>query len=260
MNDKKKKALERFTDNISKLKIEQFCSLLDEDKIKLSDNFFDIKRNLNLNSNEEKYFLDITLNFLNHEDLILLIHQLIESKTEKNIHKENTVLVFSGPIKYHEKMDQTYSVLLKMINSATKSIILVGYAMIDKKNEELFESLKNAAKERNVTIKIIFDKATKSKKWGKWTKSPKKIISQVWGDLEHFPEIYTYDATKSSLHAKLLIIDDEEIFVTSANLTDRAMTRNLEIGIRHKGKVAKDATEILSLLIKKQIFTEINYD
>ncbi len=259
MNNKKKKSLERFTDNISKSKIEKFCKLLEENKIKLSDNFFDVKRNLELNSNEEKYFLDIISNFLNHEDLILLIYQLIEIKTEKNVHNENTGLVFSGPIKYHEKIDQTYPVLLKMINNATKSIILVGYAMIDKKNEELFESLKNAAKERNVKIKIIFDKATKPKKWGKWTKSPKKIISQMWGDLEYFPEIYTYDATKSSLHAKLLIIDDEEIFVTSANLTDRAMTRNLEMGIRHKGKIAKDATEIFSLLIKKQILTEINY-
>ena len=103
------------------------------------------------------------------------------------------------------------------------------------------------------------DKATKAKKWGKWTKSPKKIIAKVWGDIEYFPEIYSYDDVDSSLHAKFLIVDREEILVTSANMTDRAMTRNLEMGIRHKGKVAKDAAELVELLIKKKIISEINY-
>ena len=257
MNNKKKIILERFVSNISILKIEKFCTLLEEGKIKLSDDVFVVKNFLDLNSNEEKYFFDILSNFFNHKDLILLINQLLEIQIEKNMHKENTLLVCSGTIKYHEKMDQTYSVLLKMIKNATKSIILVGYVMIDKKNEELFESLKNAAKERNVKIKIIFDKATKPRKW---TKSLQKIISQIWGDIEHFPKIYTYDTTQSSLHAKLLIIDNEEIFVTSANLTNRAMTRNLEIGIRHKDEIAQNATDILGLLIKKHIFTELNYD
>lgn len=250
--------MERFVENISKSKINKFCNLLENSQIKLSDDIFKIKRKLSLTSKEEKYFFNLLSNFSNEDDLILLIKLLTEIKNVKNKSEDSTSLVWSSPIKYHEKIDQTYSVFLKMINDATSSIIFVGYAMIDDENEEIFEALKIAAKKRSVKIKIIFDKATKPKKWGKWTKSPQKIIEKVWGSIEHFPEIYTYDDTESSLHAKFLIVDEQEIFVTSANMTARAMNRNLEMGIRHRGKIAKDASEIVQLLIKKKIITEVN--
>lgn len=260
MKNKKQDTLERFVENISKSKIEKFCDLLENSKIKLSDDVFKIKREVNFNTQEEKYFLNIITNFSNETDLLLLLELWAKIKNLKNKTEENTSLVWSSPIKYHEKIDQTYSVFLKMINNANDSIIFVGYAMTEDENEEIFEALKKAAKERNVNIKIIFDKATKAKKWGKWTKSPKKIIAKVWGDIEHFPEIYTYEDIESSLHAKFLVVDENEIFVTSANMTGRAMTRNLEMGIKHKGKIAKDAFEMVDLLIKKKIITEIKYD
>lgn len=260
MLKKKKITLERLINNISKYKIIKFCNLMENSQIMLSDEIFKLRKILELNSKEEKYFLDILLNFSDKEDLIILLEQLIELKNIQNLVDDNTKLAWSSPIKYHEKIDQTDAVFLKMINEASNSIILVGYAMIDEENKEIFEALKAAAKERNVKIKIIFDKATTPKKWGKWTKSPKNIISKVWDDIEYFPEIFTYDNPHSSLHAKLLIIDDKKIFVTSANFTDRAMTRNLEMGIIHEGKAAKDASEIFKLLIKKKIIREIEYD
>lgn len=260
MKNKKEILLERFTDNISKSKINEFCDLLENSQIKLSDNIFKLRKDLSLNSNEEKYFLNIISNFSNKEDLILLIKLITEIKNVEVKTDENTSLVWSSPIKYYKKIDQTYSMFLKMINNANDSIIFVGYAMTDDENEEIFEALKKAAKERHVKIKIIFDKATKAKKWGKWTKSPKKIIAKMWEDIEYFPEMYSYDDKDSSLHAKFLVVDGKEILVTSANMTDRAMTRNLEMGIRHKGKVAQDAVELIELLIKKKIILEIEYD
>ena len=260
MKNNKLETLERFVDNISQSKINKFCDLLENSQIKLSDDIFKIKRNLSLNTKEDEYFLNILSNFSNECDLILLLKLLMEIKNIKNQTDENTSLAWSSPIKYHEKIDQTYSIFLKMINNANKSIIFVGYAMINDENEEIFEALKKSAKERNVKIKIIFDKATKAKKWGKWTKSPKKIITKVWGDIQYFPEIYTYDHSESSLHAKFLVVDEQEIFVTSANMTDRAMTRNLEMGIKHRGKIAKDASEMVDLLIKKKIISKVKYE
>ena len=82
----------------------------------------------------------------------------------------------------------------------------------------------------------------------------------MWGNIEYFPEIYSYDDKDSSLHAKFLVVDKKEILVTSANMTDRAMTRNLEMGIRHRGKIAKDAVDMIELLITKKILSEIKYD
>ncbi|MCH7646992.1 MAG: hypothetical protein IIA83_00075 [Thaumarchaeota archaeon] len=260
MINKKQIILDRFVTNISDSKIKQFCKLLEENEIKLLNSFFTIKKILYIDSREEKYFLELLSNFTNHEDLILLIRSTIKIIEIKNELKTRTALVWTGPIKFHKKISQTYSNFLKMIEDSKDSIIFVGYAMTDKENKEIFDAFKKAAKERDVDIKIIFDKATKAKKWGKWTKSPKNIIAKLWGDIDHYPEIYSYDDKNSSLHAKFLIIDEKEILVTSANMTDRAMTRNLEMGIRHRGKIAKDAADLIELLIKKKIISEIKYD
>ena len=140
------------------------------------------------------------------------------------------------------------------------SIIFVGYAMTEDENEDIWNALKDAARKRNVSIKIIFDKAAKAKRLGKWTKSPKKIIAETWGDIDHFPKVYTYEGKNSSLHAKFLVVDRKEIFVTSANMTGRAMTRNLEMGMVHKGKIASDAADLVSLLIEKKILKEVKYE
>lgn len=259
MIGKKQKSIDRFIANIAELKIKKFCDMLEKKEIMLTDSFFKIKRILSIDSREEKYFLEILSNFSNHEDFILLTQLTIKLIQIKNNSKMETTLVWSSPIKFHKKISQTYSNFLKMINDSNDSIIFVGYAMTDQENEEIFKAFKKASKERGVNIKIIFDKATKAKKWGKWTKSPKQIIAKLWGNIEHYPEIYSYDDKDSSLHAKFLIIDEKEILVTSANMTDRAMTRNLEMGIRHKGKIAKDAAELVELLIQKKIFSEIKY-
>ena len=132
--------------------------------------------------------------------------------------------------------------------------------MTDDENKAIFEALRKAAKERGVRIKIIFDRADKDKKWGKWTKSPKKIIEKVWDNIEYFPEIYSYHDKRSSLHAKFLVVDNREIFVTSANMTERAMNRNLEMGIVHRGEIAESASEMIDLLIRKKFINMIKYD
>ena len=156
MKNKKEILLERFVDNISKSKIDKFCTLLENSEIKLSDDVFTIKKKIGINSNEEKYFLNIISNFSNKEDIILLIKLITEIKNTKSKINENTSLAWSSPIKYHKKIDQTYSTFLKLINNSEESIIFVGYAMTDDENQDIFDALKNAAKERHVKIKIIF--------------------------------------------------------------------------------------------------------
>lgn len=259
---KKEKALSRFVEKISKQKIDLFCNELENGTIKLSDDLFSIKKKLMLTSVEQKYFSKLFLEFSNNEDLILLLKFFLESNSMKKQNQRNTSLVWSSPIKFHKKIEQTYQVFQRIINGAKEngSIIFVGYAMTDDENEEIWTALKDAARKRNVSIKIIFDKADKAKRLGKWTKSPKNIIAKTWGDIDHFPKVFSYDGENSSLHAKFLVVDEEEIFVTSANMTNRAMSRNLEMGMVHKGKIAADAVELVELLIERKILKEVKYD
>jgi phosphatidylserine/phosphatidylglycerophosphate/cardiolipin synthase-like enzyme len=39
------------------------------------------------------------------------------------------------------------------------------------------------------------------------------------------------DGPTGVLHAKAVVVDDEVVFVTSANLTEAALDRNIEVGL-----------------------------
>ena len=50
--------------------------------------------------------------------------------------------------------------------------------------------------------------------------------------LYYDPRSLEVDQTKrSSLHAKCVVVDNEEAFVSSANFTEAAQTRNIEVGV-----------------------------
>lgn len=118
---------------------------------------------MDIDSREEKYFFQIISNFNDTDDLILLIKSQNKMLDLNKQIKLRMSLVWST-IKFHKKISQTYPNFLDMIENAQKSIIFVGYAMIDDENIEILDALKNAVKQRNVSIKIIFDKTTKAKK------------------------------------------------------------------------------------------------
>ena len=45
------------------------------------------------------------------------------------------------------------------------------------------------------------------------------------------PRALELEGPMGVLHAKAVVVDDESVFVTSANLTEAALDRNIEIGL-----------------------------
>jgi len=61
-----------------------------------------------------------------------------------------------------------------------------------------------------------------------WTKDwPGSCRPSVYYD----PRSVELDGRVGVLHAKAVVADDEAVFVTSANLTEAALERNIEIGL-----------------------------
>lgn len=134
MIERKKIILDRFVKNISCFKIKKFCELLEQKEIKSTDSFFKIKKALDIDSKEEKYFLELISKFKDVEDLIILIDTKTKILSMQKQSKLKTSLVWSSPIKFHKKISQTYANFLDMINHANNSIIFAGYAMTDDDN------------------------------------------------------------------------------------------------------------------------------
>jgi phosphatidylserine/phosphatidylglycerophosphate/cardiolipin synthase-like enzyme len=55
--------------------------------------------------------------------------------------------------------------------------------------------------------------------------------SSVAPQLYYYPRAFVRGTDSSVLHAKCVLVDDQRAFVTSANLTEAAHTRNVEVGV-----------------------------
>ena len=67
---------------------------------------------------------------------------------------------------------------------------------------------------------------------------------------KNLPRALAIDGPEGVLHAKAVVIDDEVVFVTSANLTEAALDRNIELGllIRDRALAANVATHFQTLI------------
>lgn len=66
------------------------------------------------------------------------------------------------------------------------------------------------------------------------------------------PRSLETDGPGAVLHAKAVVVDDEVVFVTSANLTEAALERNIELGllVRDAAVAATVATHFRVLIDK----------
>ena len=120
--------------------------------------------------------------------------------------------------------------LYDLIDNAKKEILLVTFAAV--KVVRLAAALSRAAK-RGVRIRLVLEFAEASE--GQLSFD---ALNAFPSDLVAASEVYYWPVEKrernqagkpGKLHAKLAVIDDV-VLVSSANLTDDAFTRNLELG------------------------------
>lgn len=248
MNSKIRKDLESLLLDLSDKKIEKFKELIEENKIDSNTDVYKLKSELNLTGDEINLVKNVMNNFDSTTSIVIgldLISEINQLKEEK---RKSNSLVWTSPFVFNDKADSTKSSILELINSAKKSITIVGYT-IEPDTGDVFEALENASK-RGVQIRLLFDKAKKYL----------DIIENFWKTKGTFPKVYSYQAKnqRTSLHAKVLIIDSKELLITSANLTGRGITRNVEMGIRHKGESAKDAEELVDTLVANDYLVRID--
>jgi len=142
-------------------------------------------------------------------------------------------MLWSGPPPSgHLSARRIDQALYDLISNAEKEILLVTFAAT--KVEHLTAALMKAAI-RGVKIRLILEFAEASE--GQLTFDALKAFPSA---LAQASEVYYWPIEKrernqagkpGKLHAKLAVVDDV-VLVSSANLTDDAFSRNLELGVR----------------------------
>lgn len=248
MTDKNRLAIENLVLDLSSKKISNFKKLILENKIDKNTNLFELRSKLNLTSEETSVVKNVLDCFDDLNSILLSIDLISEIYKLRETNEKSHSLVWTSPFVFNEDADNTKTTLLDMIDSAKKSIIIVGYT-IERDTKEIFAALEHAS-QKGVAIKLLFDNAEKFV----------PLVEKMWENKGTLPQLYSYKPKKmkhSSLHAKVMIIDGKELLITSANLTGRGISRNVEIGIRHKGNSAKNAEKLVRTLIQNEFLVKI---
>ncbi len=246
MNTMIRRNLENLLLDLSDSKIIKLKKLLEDKSIDKNTDIYKLKSELSLTSNEIILVKKVLDDFVDPLSIILSLELISEINALKTQKQDN--LVWTSPFVFNENADKTSGTILEMINSAKESITIVGYT-IEPDTQDVFTALQDAAN-RGVKIRLLFDKATKHI----------EVVEGFWKNKATFPKIYSYKpkSQRSSLHAKVLIIDSKELLITSANLTGRGITRNVEMGLRHKGESAKDAEKLVDTLVANEYLVRID--
>ena len=169
------------------------------------------------------------------------------SQMHEQTKDEVSKLVMSGKF-IHKNANFTDETIHQMISRAKSKIIIIGYYVWNM--NELFERLDKLSK--NIEMVFILNDEN--------IEDHSNEITQYWkGYIK--PKIFVLNRklfTKkqlNKLHSKVIIIDDQEILITSANLTFTAMNENIETGVWSKDKkIINACIEIFDKFIEEQTF------
>lgn len=166
----------------------------------------------------------------------------------------STELVWTGPTYPSAGLRNTEQVLLELIRSAKKTLYIVTFAAY--KIQSLVDALDDAVYRG---VKIVFLLETRDESDGKVSFDPAlalmstsraKVEVYVW-PLEN--RLRNAKGQHGSLHAKFVVVDQEKLFISSANLTEYALNLNIELGVLIRGGDAPRLAEknIVELINRK---------
>lgn len=183
---------------------------------------------------------------LSKEQAMSLIELVGNALYEKQ--KETVSLVATIPPSFSLKTKRIQNVVEEMIKNAKKSILLTGYSVSEFVSELI--DLLVVKSQKGVLVKIFFNDISQSS------------IGKILRYKGKFLQVYNYtnkDDKMAALHAKILAVDNDDVLISSANLSYHGMAGNIEIGTQvHSEKMVRQINELFKQLLFNKIFTEVN--
>jgi hypothetical protein len=179
------------------------------------------------------------LNGVPASGIVALISAVLE---ERRVMPHLTEIVWTGPEPAGATTRDTAAVVAGMFRDAQREVLVSCYSL-DAKGDaarSLFAPLHAAMLARGVNTTIFFDVEWCAKAAGtsrvEATK-PNIFMKLYWPFGPPFPSLYfdpraVQPGQPCSMHAKMVIADRRFVLVGSANLTDRGLTRNIELGVK----------------------------
>lgn len=173
----------------------------------------------------------------------LIVHVIDVIITERNKHSNIDAIldiVMSGPEVPGTTFRDTGVVIQELFAKATESVLVAGYAVYQGK--QVFRTLaERMVQLPDLKVQMYLDiqrhRNDTTRESDLVQRFAQKFKTRDWPGVT-LPEVY-YDPRslaqeqnkRSSLHAKCVVVDHEHVFISSANFTEAAQLRNIEVGV-----------------------------
>jgi len=189
---------------------------------------------------------------------ISLITKIIRlSKSEEET--PGLQLVWSGPLQEGIPIRSTEQVIIDLIENARESLFISSFAVY--KAKKVLKKIEDAL-DKGIQVSILLE--TPESSHFKIKIDPLKILPKAILDSATIliwpfnKRVKNEKDDGGSLHTKFIIQDDSRLFISSANLTESAFERNIELGVLISDrKVIKNLKDHINNLIIKNILIKI---
>jgi phosphatidylserine/phosphatidylglycerophosphate/cardiolipin synthase-like enzyme len=171
-------------------------------------------------------------------------------------------IVVTGPDGATPTGRSTSVVVREMFQNATKSVAVVGYAV--HQGQSVFQALAERMMElRHLDVRMYLnvdrepgDTSATSELLLRFAARFRKL---QWPSGKRLPQIFYHPKSleldareRRALHAKCIVVDACRVFASSANFTEAAQQRNIEIGVLFRSQaVAERILRFLAALVEK---------
>lgn len=175
-------------------------------------------------------------------------------------------LVWSGPEVPGVHARDTRRVYEELLGTVERSAWVCSYAFFD--GPRAFEVLaRRMDSHPGLTVTLMLNIQRRRGDTSASSELVRRFADRFWGtdwpgaarpSVFYDPRALELDGPAGVLHAKAVVTDDESVFVTSANLTEAALDRNIEVGMLVRDRaLAASVTSHFRALIEKKLLSPL---
>ncbi len=202
------------------------------------------------------------------QQLAATLELLLKDRAARSTTEESIELVTTGPEAPGVANRDTSVVVRDLFAYAEHSVLLAGYAVYQ--GQQVFRALADRMHERpELRVRMFLDI---SRGQGDTTvasdlvrRFAERFKTRQWPSGRRLPEVF-YDPRslelhaekRACLHAKCIVVDHRTVFVSSANFTEAAQERNIEVGlIIRSPALAEGLTRHFEMLVEAKALSPV---
>jgi PLD-like domain len=182
--------------------------------------------------------------------IAMLVDVLLKDRSQRNRPEDTFDLVTTGPEAGASANRDTSVVVRELFATAEDSVLVAGYAVYQ--GQRVFQALADRMRDRlNLKVQMFLDVRRSPGD----TSCGSEIVRRFgdhfrqhdWPSERPFPELFYFPSSleenpheRASMHAKVIVIDNTRVFISSANFTEAAHQRNIEVGLVIRSKLLAD--------------------